>query len=88
MTVVLLIVVRPERPVLVVLGIVAVIVVVQSVYLLPLLDERALQIISGRHLPETSHHRFYVALEMAKLSCLGVGGVYQARQLVGAGGRD
>lgn len=86
-TVALLIAVRPQRPVVFLLGMVVVIVAIQSVYLLPLLDERALQVIAGRNLSETSHHRVYVALELAKLSCLAVGGVYHARrQLVGASG--
>ena len=74
------------RLVLALLGTVVIIVAVQSVYLLTLLDERTLQIIAGRDLPATSHHQVYVVLELVKLSCLAVGGLYHARtQLAGAG---
>ena len=85
-TIALLFAVRPQRLVLALLGTVVIIVAVQSVYLLTLLDERTLQIIAGRDLPATSHHQVHVVLELVKLSCLAVGGLYHARtQLAGAG---
>ena len=85
-TVALLIAVRPQSPVLDLLATVVIIVAVQSAYLLPLLDERTVQIIAGRDLTETSHHQVYLVLELVKLCCLAVGGLYHARtQLASAG---
>ena len=85
-TVALLIAVRPQSPVLDLLATVVIIVAVQSAYLLPLLNECTVQIIAGRDLLETSHHQVHLVLELVKLFCLAVGGLYHDRpQLASAG---
>ena len=46
------------------------ILVVQTFWLLPTLDDRALQIIVGNRVPDSPHHWIYIALELVKLVLL------------------
>ncbi|MDN5216813.1 hypothetical protein QQ020_32380 [Fulvivirgaceae bacterium BMA12] len=48
------------------LGLVFIILAVQSVYLLPVLDARASMIINGGSPPQNNNHFFYIALEVLK----------------------
>jgi hypothetical protein len=61
---------RPSTTSWVLLGIVAVLLVVQIGVLRPQLDRRALQIIAGREVAPSSHHLAYIGLEVAKIALL------------------
>ncbi|MFK7809055.1 MAG: hypothetical protein AB8F74_14725 [Saprospiraceae bacterium] len=47
-----------------------IIVAIQSVYLLPVLDERAGVIISGQEPPASAHHLWYILIEIVKVLSL------------------
>ncbi len=65
---------RPARRVWLGLGIAALIVAAQSVWLLPLLDARAALIIQGQTPPPSPWHTLYVLAEVLKLLALLVTG--------------
>lgn len=52
-----------------------VIVALQSIWLLPALDQRAELMIAGEDLEESILHFFYVGFEMLKLACLFIYGI-------------
>lgn len=52
----------------------ALVVVGQTVWLLPLLDARVTQILAGQTPPRAPHHIIYIALELLKLASLLVAG--------------
>ena len=51
------------------------IIIVQTLWLLPILDERASMIISGQEVPDTYHHLYYVILEIIKVPLLLIAGI-------------
>lgn len=58
----------------------AVILIAQAAWLLPVLDERVGRIIAGEQVPATSHHLFYVVSEAVKallLLGLSIGGLWR-----------
>lgn len=66
-------------------GALAIILVVQAVWLLPVLDQRVAAVIAGESLPPSWHHTAYAVLEAAKaalLLALAVAGLRRARSLV------
>jgi len=52
------------------------ILLVQSVWLIPILDERAGLIIAGEELEKTNHHIFYIIIEVLKIVSLLIGGIF------------
>ena len=66
--------VRPGRLIWLALGIAALVVAVQALWLLPLLDARALSIIEGETPPAAPWHALYIMLEVLKLLALLVAG--------------
>lgn len=67
---VLLILARPNRKIMVVSLLVLVSLLLESFWLLPVLDERALVIIAGGMPNGDSPHTWYVMFECVKLACL------------------
>ena len=51
------------------------IILVQSLYLLPELDQRAIAIIDQQTVPESNLHLYYVLLEVVKVICLAIYGI-------------
>jgi len=51
------------------------IVFIQSVWLIPILDERAGLIISGQEVEKTSHHVIYIIIELLKVIFLILAGI-------------
>ena len=66
--------VRPGRLIWLPLAIAALVVVVQALWLLPLLDARALSIIQGETPQPAPWHTLYIVLEVTKLLALLVAG--------------
>jgi hypothetical protein len=66
--------VRPGRLIWLALGVAALVVAVQALWLLPLLDARALSIIEGETPPAAPWHALYIMLEVLKLLALLVAG--------------
>jgi hypothetical protein len=66
--------VRPGRLSWLALGVAALVVAVQALWLLPLLDARALSIIEGETPPAAPWHALYIMLEVLKLLALLVAG--------------
>lgn len=52
------------------------ILLLQTVWLLPLLDAKALKIIQGETVPTSSHHLTYIMIEGFKVCCLCLFGIY------------
>jgi len=52
------------------LSLITIIVLVQTVYLLPVLDDRAELLISGSDIPDSNHHIAYIVIELIKLFSL------------------
>lgn len=52
-----------------------ILLVIQSVWLLPILDERAQLIIEGKYLPSSNFHFYYIATEIVKVVCLSIFGI-------------
>lgn len=75
---------RPTRSVWLPLAAVAVIVALQSVWLLPLLDARVEMILNGQTPPAAPYHLFYIAVEIVKLTALIAAGVACLRALQNA----
>lgn len=74
---------RPRHGVVVIGGaIAALIVLVEAVWLLPVLDERVGLIIAGQQPPASILHNIYIVTEVVKLLTLGVIGIVMARHLV------
>jgi hypothetical protein len=61
--------------------ILAFVLLFQSLYLLPALDERAEQVIKGLMVPASFHHQLYIILEIVKLLLLLFSGVYYTNKL-------
>ena len=61
---------RAERTIWLGLGIAAAVIVVQALWLLPLLDARAEMIIQGETPPSAPWHTLYIAIEVSKLLAL------------------
>jgi hypothetical protein len=59
----------------------ALLVLVETVWLLPLLDQRVSLIIAGQSLPISSDHNVYIAIDVAKLVALALVAWVTARQL-------
>ncbi len=70
----LLIGMRPQRVVWLPLAFVALVVALQSVWLLPVLDARVGMILARQIPPPAPYHIVYVGLEFLKLTCLLVAG--------------
>ena len=69
----------------------AAIVLVETLWLLPLLDARVGLIIAGQTLPATNHHVWYVALEATKvvdLAALGIVAANAALRVEGLSAQD
>jgi hypothetical protein len=73
--------VRPRRVIWLPLGIAALVVAVQALWLLPLLDARALAIIQGETPQPAPWHMVYIVLEVTKLLALLVAGWLALRTL-------
>ncbi len=56
------------------------VLIVQSAWLLPILEERAVGIINGQNVPDTNHHITYIILEVIKLVLLLTAGIRFANQ--------
>lgn len=56
------------------------IVLFQTFWLLPALDERAFQIINKQSVPPSAHHIWYVGLEIVKVACLAATGISLLRR--------
>lgn len=63
------------RPRLILLFIPIALLLLQSFWLLPALDARAELHIQGQHVPASSLHVYFVAMEVAKVACLSIFGV-------------
>lgn len=61
---------RQPRAVTMSLGVAAVIVLLQSVWLLPILDARVTRILAGQNPPDSPLHWIYIGLEVVKLGAL------------------
>ena len=61
-----------QSPMITVAVLIAIVVLllIQSLYLLPILDQRAVQIINRIDIPSSHHHLTFVAIEIAKLILL------------------
>ena len=70
----LLVFMRPQRGIWMLLATVLSIVVVQSVWLLPVLDARVGMILARQTPPPAPYHIVYIVLELSKLMCLLVAG--------------
>ena len=55
---------------LITLGLLVLLIVVQSFWLLPILSTRADQLIAGVEIAKTNHHFYYVAMEIIKVGFL------------------
>lgn len=74
---------RLRTPLSVAMGVVLVLVVLlETTWLLPLLDQRVGLILAGQPPAATLHHQLYVSLEVAKLIALIVVGAAMARRLL------
>lgn len=62
----------------------ALIVAVETVWLLPLLDQRVSLVIAGQPPPPSDYHNLYIGLDVAKLVALGLIAALMARRLVHA----
>jgi len=77
----LMILARAERTMWLPLAAVALVVALQTVWLLPFLDARVTLILAGQTLPPAPHHIIYIVLEVLKLVCLIAAGVACLRAL-------
>lgn len=59
----------------VIFGLIALILLLQTFWLFPLLDERTLAIIGGRSVPESNLHMVYIVLELIKVVLLPIFGI-------------
>ena len=73
----------PRRRELALLGSVALILLCQYAWMLPILDARVQTIIDGQSLPSSSLHWIYTALEFMKVALLVVVGLYGGRRQPG-----
>ena len=73
--------VRPGRVVALGLALAALVIAVQSLWLLPVLDARALAIIQGETPQPAPWHMLYIVLEVSKLLALLVAGWLALRRL-------
>ena len=65
---------KPKKSITFLFGVVATLLLAQTVWLFPLLDERTLAIIDGREVPPSSLHIIYIVLEVIKfLGLIGLG---------------
>ena len=81
LTVALAALVRPGRVVALGLALAALVIAVQSLWLLPVLDARALAIIQGETPQPAPWHMLYIVLEVSKLLALLVAGWLALRRL-------
>lgn len=73
--------VRPKRKIwLYLFGIIAIILFLETVWLLPVLDERAIQVINGTEPAGSSEHLIYIAFDAIKFISLFVLGTILTRQ--------
>ena len=77
----LLLYLRPPSALWIALGVAALVVLLQSVWLLPVLDARVSIILAGETPPRAPYHLIYVALELAKLSALISAGAIALRSM-------
>ncbi|MEM9001741.1 MAG: hypothetical protein AAGB24_15885 [Bacteroidota bacterium] len=56
-------------------GLVFLVLFIQSVWLIPILNERADMIIAGQEIPKSYHHITFIILEMVKITLLLVAGI-------------
>lgn len=63
------------------IGIVAIVLAVETFWLRPLLDLRVLRIMSGETVPPSSWHNVYIALEAVRLALIATAGFFATRQL-------
>jgi hypothetical protein len=75
---------RLARPAVVIFGIIAVILLTETFWLLPVLDARAEGVIAGTAEPYSNHHLIYIALDAVKLILLFVLGTLTFRHHVGS----
>jgi hypothetical protein len=61
---------RPPRAILAAIGVAATIVALQSLWLLPVLDDRVEVLLAGGTPGDAPYHVLYIGLEMAKLTAL------------------
>ena len=66
----------------IILGVPVAILLIQSVWLLPVLDARAELHIQGKTVPKSNLHVYYVGFELLKIICLGFfgAGLFQFKQ--------
>ncbi len=65
-----LLTVKENRMVRALIGLLALIIITQTLYLLPVLETRAMEIIQGNYPEDTNHHAVYVAMEVFKVVLL------------------
>lgn len=58
------------KTLIIIIGILTSIILIQSLILLPQLDERTVRIINGENIESSYHHIIYIALEFCKLILL------------------
>jgi hypothetical protein len=68
------------------LAVVALVVLLQSAWLLPVLDARVVLLLDGQTPPRSAHHVIYIVLEVLKLGCLLAAGVSCLTALKAAAG--
>ena len=59
-----------DFPIILGMGSVVLLVVIQTYWLLPILDKRAVQIVQGIAVDKSFHHFYYVAIELLKTGLL------------------
>jgi hypothetical protein len=79
LSIVSIVLVKPGRKIIIVLSLVLLILLIQTLWLLPALNSRALMVISGEVPPESNIHLFYIIIEMLKLSGLFLLGLLQIK---------
>lgn len=72
---------KPDRKLIPIFyGIVAVILILQTVWLFPLLDERTMQVINGTAEPYSNLHIYYIIFDAVKLILLLILGVVSVKE--------
>ena len=66
---------KPKELKIIALGIIVLVLVLQTVWLLPAMDIRAVKLLNNEVLPPSNYHYYYVTAEVLKVSNLGVFGM-------------
>ena len=71
---------RPGRLALCFFGAILFVLLLQTFWLFPILDERTLAIIAGKKIPASNFHLLYIVFEIVKIFLLGIFGVLVLRE--------